>query len=43
MVTKLNVIILFKDGNGSGPASLQNKDFPKGIFEAAINTSNAST
>ena len=34
---------LFKDGKDIGPALLQNKDFPEEIFEAAINTSNAST
>ena len=34
---------LFKDGNDSGPAPLQNKGFPEEMFKAAINTSNAGT
>ena len=34
---------LFKDGKDSGPAPLQNKEFPEEIFEAAINTSNVGT
>ena len=34
---------LFKDGNDSSPAPLQNKDCTEEIFEAAINTSNAGT
>ena len=34
---------LFKDRNSSGPAPLQNKDFPEEMFEAAINISKADT
>ena len=34
---------LFKDGNDSGPAPLQNKNVPEEMFETAINTSNAGT